>query len=114
MQGITFTIGDCLFEKNLLSLGYHQRGQGLDAVPAQVCRGSVQEILVDIGKHAGRSLEIAVCSFEGYGIMAGLLCGMTGEYGGDVEDGRGFFVSEGVLRGGLVGKGIVPISQRDS
>lgn len=70
----------------------------------------MQEIFIDVGKHAGRSLERMVRSLEADIFVAILVGRVARQDGGDVEyDGR-FFVRERVLRRGLVGKGIKPKS----
>jgi hypothetical protein len=70
----------------------------------------VEEILVDVREHAGRSLEGMVSCLEPGLFGARLVGGMAGQDGRDVEDDRGFFEGERVLRGGLVGERIVPVA----
>jgi hypothetical protein len=68
----------------------------------------VEEVFVDVGEHAGRCLEVVVCGLETGIVGAILVCGMAGKNSRDVENDRGFFECEGVLRGWLVSERIIP------
>ena len=51
-------------EENLLRLGECNVNHCLDTISAQIRRGCVEEILIDIGKHASRGLEGVVSGLE--------------------------------------------------
>lgn len=97
-----------LLQEHFRSLGEHDLNQGLDGVAAQVGRWRVEEVLVDVGEHAGGCLEGVVGHLQP-GILGAVLGGgVAGEDGGDVEDDGGLFEGEGELRRGLVGEGVEP------
>jgi hypothetical protein len=68
----------------------------------------VEEVLVDVGEHAGGGLERVVRRLEADILVAVLVGGVAREDGRDVEDDGGLFVGERVLRRGLVGEGVEP------
>ena len=68
----------------------------------------MQEILVDIGEHAGGCLEGMVSSLEACIFMSVLMGSVAGEDSCNIEDYGSFFVGKRVLGGRLVCKGIEP------
>lgn len=69
----------------------------------------MQEVFVDVREHARRCLKAMVCGLETCVLVAVLVRSVAGEDGRNVEDYRGFFVGEAVLRRRFVGESIEPI-----
>lgn len=69
----------------------------------------MQEVLVYVGEHAGRSLERVVRSLEPRLLGARLQCSVAGQHGADVEDDGRLLECERVLRGGLVRERVEPV-----
>lgn len=68
----------------------------------------MKKIFIDVSEHTGRGLERMICRLEPGFIKPVLIGSVTRKDGGYVEDDRGFFVSERILRSGFVGKSIEP------
>ena len=77
-QTILLLISDLFLKEDLLRLGQHDADQCLDRLPAQIRGGRVEKVLVDVGEHAGRSLERVVCSLESRLLGSQLVCCMAG------------------------------------
>lgn len=104
-----FLVCDLLFEKDLLRLCQHDGNERLDGIAAEIDRWCVQKVLVDVGEHACRGLERVICGLEAGFFGPGLVGGMAGEDGGDVEDDGGLFEGERVLGGWFVGECVKPV-----
>lgn len=68
----------------------------------------MKKVLIDIGKHAGRSLERMIRRLQPDLVKSVLISSMTRKDGRYIEDDGGLFVGERVLRGGLMSEGIKP------
>lgn len=68
-QGDFLLVCDLLLEEYLLCLSQGYAYQSFDSVSAQIDGGSMEEILVDVGEHAGGGLE---------GVVGGLETGFFG------------------------------------
>ena len=66
-----------LLEEDFLALSQHDGDQGLYSVTAQVGRGSMQEILIDVGEHAGCRLEGVIGRLEACILETVLVCGVA-------------------------------------
>lgn len=108
-QADFFLIGNLLLEEDLLSLRERDRDERLNGLPTQIGRWSVEEVFVDIGKHASRGLERVVGGLETGFVGAVLESGMAREDGRDVEDDGCLFKRERELRRRLMCERIKPI-----
>ena len=102
-------VRNLLLQEDLLALSEHDADQGLDRLSTEIGGWRMQEVLVDVGKHAGGRLKGVVGRLEPAVLRTVLVGGMTGEDGGDVEDDGRFLVRQRELRRRLVGKGIEPV-----
>ena len=72
----------------------------------------MEEVLIDVGEHPRGRLEGVICGFEANILGAVLVRGVAGEYGRNIENNRSFLECQRVLRCRLVGKRIIPMTDR--
>ena len=84
-------VSNLLLQEYLLCLREHNVDQALDCISAEVRGRRMEEVFVNVRKHARRGLEGVVGSLEGRVVGSVLEGSMAGEDGGDIEDNRGLF-----------------------
>ena len=97
-----------LLEEDLVTLSKDNANEEFDYIPTEVCGRSVEEVLVDVGKHSGTCSEVVVSPLETFGVGS-VLTGGDGRMGRcDEEDNGSLFVSDGGLGDLLVREGVSP------
>ena len=99
---------DAFLEKDFGGLGKDEADEEPDHLAAEVGRGCMQKVFVDICEHASTGSEVVEGELQALWIGPILRCGDGGVGGSNLEEDGGLFVGDGGLHGDLVGEGIVP------
>lgn len=96
-------------DKDLGRLGDHQSDEEFDDFLAQVGRRGVEEVFVDVHKHAGGAAERVERALEAFGSGAGGRRSEGRESRADVEDDGRLLVRERLLGNLDIRKGVAPV-----